>query len=132
MRTKEQRNEYSKKYAKEHPEKIKAYYQKNKIKIKEYRDKNKDQKRNSMRIKEFGINNEEYNQLFIEQNGVCAICFKPERAKQNGILVLLAIDHDHKTGKIRGLLCTRCNVGLGHFNDDPILLRSATKYLTSN
>ena len=50
----------------------------------------------------------------------CVICGANEK---------LVVDHDHKTGKIRGLLCNHCNRGLGHFRDDPMLLEFATQYL---
>jgi hypothetical protein len=55
----------------------------------------------------------------------CAICYAPPNGKR-----LLAQDHCHDTGQIRGFLCMHCNTGLGHFKDDPRLLRRAARYLT--
>jgi hypothetical protein len=68
---------------------------------------------NSHRKRKFNLSYEEYQVMSDQQGGVCAICGKPEITKdQNGKVRSLAIDHDHATGKVRGLLCTRCNVGL--------------------
>lgn len=67
----------------------------------------------------------EYNNLKIKQANLCAICSKKEIGKS------LAIDHCHVTGKIRGLLCTKCNRALGGFCDDPNLLKMALLYLNS-
>jgi hypothetical protein len=62
-------------------------------------------------------------QLLIEQGGVCALCGNnPPKGE------VLAVDHDHATGKVCALLCSKCNRGLGCFNDDPTLLRKATEY----
>jgi Autographiviridae endonuclease VII len=72
----------------------------------------------------FGISLEEYNALINAQNGVCAICKKPETVWPS-----LPIDHDHKTGKVRGLLCTKCNLGLGSFRDNIESLEAAIAYL---
>ena len=69
----------------------------------------------------------EYNRKFQEQNGLCAICGKPEPV--NGRC--LADDHDHKSGKRRGLLCSLCNCGLGLLQDDPFVLQKALDYLKS-
>lgn len=74
----------------------------------------------------FGITIEEYDKLFTEQQGLCAICNLPQPTK------LLAVDHDHQTGKIRSLLCHFCNSGLDYFKDSPSLLASAIKYLDSH
>lgn len=64
-----------------------------------------------------------YDMLFKRQYGKCAICgCKPEGRK-------FAIDHDHKTDKIRGLLCFRCNVAVGFFRDDPDLMLCASQYI---
>ncbi len=72
---------------------------------------------------------EEYNRLLAEQNGCCAICGKEEDATLNNITKRLSMDHCHKTLKIRGLLCSSCNHGLGKFKDNPIFLKNAIKYL---
>jgi len=58
-----------------------------------------------------------------EQEGVCAICFDPPTVRP------LSVDHDHKTGKARGLLCKRCNLGLGLFLDSQSRLEAAADYL---
>ena len=73
----------------------------------------------------YGISIEEYDKLHRQQNGLCVICHKPEiwHFKK------LSIDHDHKTGKIRGLLCQRCNTLLGMSEDSADRLRAAASYL---
>lgn len=82
-------------------------------------------------LRKFGITLEEYNALLIKQNGVCAICQCKEKAKsvKGDRIKELAVDHSHKTGKIRGLLCMSCNKGLGSFDDDINKLYLAIKYL---
>lgn len=74
--------------------------------------------------KTYGITEAQYDQMLAEQRGVCAICEKACTTGQR-----LSVDHDHDTGKVRGLLCRRCNSAIGHMNDDPILLQKAVKYL---
>lgn len=69
----------------------------------------------------------EYQKLFDKQKGLCAICNTPENNKRKR----LAVDHDHSTGKVRGLLCDRCNRGLGYFKDSPELLHKGINYLRS-
>jgi hypothetical protein len=67
-----------------------------------------------------------YAQIFEIQNGLCAICrCRPELKKR------FCFDHDHKTNQIRGLLCTRCNAGIGYFRDNTNALYSAVRYLDS-
>ena len=77
----------------------------------------------------YGLSSEEYNKMFDEQGGVCAICGKPEKTTIRNKQVSLCIDHNHETGKIRGLLCINCNKGLGHFMDDTNLMQKAIRYL---
>ena len=90
--------------------------------------KNSDSNKRKVRASElrtkFGITIEEYEELAAYQQHVCAICEEP---CSRGIS--LAVDHCHKTGKIRGLLCCRCNRVLGQMNDSPNLLRRAADYL---
>ncbi len=78
----------------------------------------------------FGVTKEQYEAMEREQNGLCAICGRPETFRSRNTVRRLAVDHDHVTGAIRGLLCTVCNVGLGNFNDDPVLIKKALDYLT--
>lgn len=77
----------------------------------------------------FGITFNDFTKMKENQNFVCAICKKPETAKHKNKIRELAVDHDHKTGKIRQLLCHQCNSGLGNFKDDINLLYTAIKYL---
>jgi hypothetical protein len=70
------------------------------------------------------ISLEEFNRMLLEQKSVCAICKKPETTGKD-----FAVDHCHSTGKIRGLLCVKCNIGIGFFNDDEWLMRDAADYL---
>ena len=64
-----------------------------------------------------------------KQNFVCAICGKENFAMGGNHSGCLVVDHDHNTGKVRGLLCHNCNRALGLFKDDPDLTQRATKYL---
>jgi hypothetical protein len=84
--------------------------------------KTKEQQRHS-NIRAYGISVAEYNRLFEDQNGLCAIC-----GKDNGS-ISLCIDHDHKTNEVRGLLCNLCNRAIGLMKDDPILLIKAADYV---
>lgn len=77
----------------------------------------------------WGIGVAEYNALHEAQGGVCAICLEPETSKHRGRVRRLAIDHDHETGRIRGLLCTQCNTALGKFRDSESRLLRAVAYL---
>lgn len=75
----------------------------------------------------YGIGEAEYDALLREQGGGCAICgAEPGGVGKYGVL---HVDHDHKTGRVRGILCQPCNHGLGHFFDDPSRLAGAIEYL---
>ena len=84
-------------------------------------------KRRAELLRVYGITLEEWYDIYDEQNGVCAICDQECKTKKS-----LSVDHDHDTGRVRGLLCNRCNRGLGLFLDDPEILKKATRYLQSN
>lgn len=96
-----------------------------------YRAKPETKRRNSAYKKmiRHNLTQEGYNALFAAQNGVCAICKKPEVAVRRGKVLPLHIDHDHATGEVRGLLCFSCNVGLGMFKDNLNNLYSAVNYM---
>ena len=86
--------------------------------------------RRSILKKRYGITADQYDQMIIDQNNGCAICGSTEMGGR-GEGTRLAVDHNHETGKVRGLLCTSCNNGLGRFKDDPELLVKAATYLKS-
>lgn len=81
----------------------------------------------------YGITLPEYERMWAEQEGLCAICGYPETGTHNRgkvtVELSLAVDHDHRTGAIRGLLCHKCNKAIGLFDDDPGLLRAAAAYV---
>ena len=93
---------YAKDWSQRNPDKVKAF----KLKAK------------------YRITMVDYQSLMGEQFGVCAICGEKEANTE-----YLAVDHDHITGEVRGLLCKRCNKGLGFFLDKPDLLVKAIVYL---
>jgi hypothetical protein len=76
--------------------------------------------------KKFNITEEEYEVLLEKQNGVCAICGNKEESSTKQYL---AVDHCHQTGRIRGLLCNKCNVGVGALGDSIEGLEAALNYL---
>lgn len=122
--------EQTKKWREDNPERVKAnsrsYYQANKSKIKqqakEWRKRNPNKARD-IQLKKYGITWEDYYLIFTEQEGLCAICgyFSDKKT--------LHVDHDHSTGKVRGLLCRKCNVALGMLQDDPNILKRAAAYV---
>lgn len=79
----------------------------------------------------YGITLEQYNELLTKQSGVCAICGNKETALKKGKIKSLGVDHDHTTGKVRGLLCDACNRGLGSFKEDKNSLLWAVGYLST-
>jgi Recombination endonuclease VII len=92
--------------------------------------KNRDARLDYARVRNFGISREQYEEMLKRQNGVCAICHQPETARsRSGGEKLLGVDHEHETGRVRGLLCYRCNVALGYLKDDADVLLSAVAYL---
>lgn len=110
---------------------VKAYnskrYSENKEKIKEnvrqWKAKNPSKVKSllkSWRIRQYGITIEQYEKMLERCGGLCEICYKSRK---------LHIDHDHKTGKVRGLLCFDCNTAIGKLGDNPEVILSAHKYL---
>ena len=96
---------------------------------KKYREANQQKVRDRKLKDAYGIGLEEYTCLLKKQKGKCAICRMAEHVLFRGQPYRLSVDHCHKTGKVRGLLCRSCNHGLGHFRDRPSLLVRAVEYL---
>ena len=108
-----------------HPERIKEL-----AKAKYIRDRDKgyyksDSYRNNYFKRNYGITVEDYNSILIEQDYKCKICRKKEYIEGK----CLAVDHNHKTNKVRGLLCTKCNTAIGLFGEQVSILRKAIKHL---
>lgn len=79
--------------------------------------------------KAYGLTVEQYSEMLAAQGGVCKICLEPSRAIRQGKLRPLFVDHNHKTGKIRGLLCMSCNAAISQARDNVEVLKAAIKYL---
>jgi len=127
-------------YRENNPDVQKEYYSKNKDKIiereraryqnkkeeislqrKEFYSQNKELILNNNRNRKYKLTNENYNLLVNNQKGKCAICF---------IETKLVVDHNHETGKVRGLLCGHCNKALGFIREDIKLLENIKNYLS--
>lgn len=96
---------------------------------KRWREDNKEQckilDRKKYLARNYGITEADWDRLFRSQRGKCKIC----GTHQSTLARRLHVDHDHETGKVRGLLCVNCNQGLGSFHDDCDLLEKAKQYL---
>ncbi len=97
-----------------------THYEKNKQKYKDTARSNR------LRIS-FSMSVDDYEAMYKAQKGACGLCEKQHMGGRR-----LAVDHDHKTGKIRALLCGNCNRGIGYLGDDAALLRKAADYLDSH
>jgi hypothetical protein len=119
------RNITIQKWRKNNPEKMREYRKANApsnlIRSQRWRDKFRLQKL-------YGISNEVYSSMYSNQNGCCAICKKHESSFKKK----LHVDHDHSSGAVRGLLCHRCNMGIGMFWDKKEVLLEAYNYLKGN
>ena len=81
-------------------------------------------------LKKYGLSPEEYDKIFITQNGKCAICNKEETIiTKYGYKARMHVDHNHSTGKIRELLCSACNHAIGLFKENVEVMKSAIEYL---
>jgi hypothetical protein len=97
-----------------------------KAQVRSYNARNPLAKRKNA-LKAYGIDHAEYQRLLDLQGGGCAICGSTETKDSRGIR--LHVDHCHATGKVRGILCAQCNMGLGKFHDEPARLELAAAYL---
>ena len=97
--------EVATKWNKDHPERVKEIQRKARLK------------------REYNSTPNEYKMLFENQGGCCAICgSRPEKK-------ILSVDHNHDTGKVRGLLCNPCNMAIGNAKENPLILYNMIKYL---
>ena len=85
---------------------------------------NQPKHRESWLQKNYKISVQEYEDQFRAQTGICAICKRTDLSGRR-----LAVDHDHETGRLRGLICLKCNRGLGCFDDNKEFLANAVTYL---
>jgi hypothetical protein len=128
-------------YRRSHPDRIRAYKirpevreaengrmrQRRAIRNVEQRARDNEKMRAANLERLYGITPEQYDEQLAKQNGRCAICTSDNPG--HTISNRFHVDHDHKTGKFRGLLCGHCNRGLGAFKDKPHVLRAAIEYL---
>ena len=112
----------ARKRRKNNPDKYKSY-------VRKYREKNPERERARHLMREYGITLAEYNAMLVQQGSVCAICKQPETQERNGVKYSLAVDHCHKTGKVRGLLCFKCNSAIGSFEKRNVPISNIERYL---
>ena len=121
-KNKDKARENYRKWASENKEYVKSYRTKYNLENKESRAV---KRRSNTLIKNYGLTIEKFNAMLKSQSGCCAICEIPQTKLKKS----LAVDHCHKTGKIRGLLCYLCNTAMGHFQDDIGQLNKVIDYL---
>jgi len=118
------------------PEKVKAIAARTRSKNRQYhRDRSKawyrankaycKKKRRAACLKQYGLTPKEFDKKLAEQGGTCAICTGPPANRWNRY----AVDHDHETGKNRGLLCARCNLAIGQLQENEDIMKKCIEYL---
>ena len=133
MKTAEEKKQYRREQYLKNKDKEKAareiYYSKNKESIlarnKKYNKENPDKRKSAILKYEYGITLDQYNEMFRAQEGKCAIC----QRHQNELTRTLCVDHDHKTNKVRALLCVTCNTDVSVVENR---LEEMTKYLNKH
>ncbi len=133
VRCKECLNAQQQKYRKDYPKIYKAAQKRYRDKYKkrisrknaEYRKNHPDSQRETYYPREYGITIGDYDDMYIEQGGCCAIC----GTHQSKLNKRLHIDHCHKTDKVRGLLCSSCNTAIGLLKEDSGIIKNVLKYL---
>lgn len=73
------------------------------------------------RLEKYGLSEDQYKDMYLQQNGKCLVCSAEKE--------VLCVDHNHDTGQVRGLLCNKCNLGIGYLQDNPMNLKRAMEYL---
>lgn len=121
---KDRENAYRRKWREQNPEKYKAQLEKQRSWYLRNPDKWRRVQRRTL-LRAYGLSIEDYERLYDAQGALCAICHKPESIPNK----LLAVDHNHITGKVRSLLCNKCNQGLGYFNENIETLQRVIDYL---
>lgn len=127
---KECRASYTMGWSAANPEKVRtaarAWRAANPERVQLHADRNRPRakvKRRHRTVEQYGLDLVQYNEMLAAQGGGCAICGSIDKSKA------LAVDHCHDTGRVRGLLCSTCNTGIGRFSDDPALLIRAARYI---
>ncbi len=109
------------------PEETKAEYELRQFQT--YYAQDPDRYHRKMLRTRYDISGDDYDRMFDEQKGLCAICGEPEQLTKKGRLRRMCVDHRHSDGLVRALLCRKCNSGLGLFYDSSRLLRAAAAYV---
>lgn len=129
--SREKKRAYDAEYRRQNRERLQAfnrdYYRANAERIRaymrDYRRKHPRKAKSAVLKALWGISLDDYERMLADQNGGCAICGTPPTTRR------LCIDHNHKTGAVRGLLCDDCNFGLGFFRESAERMISAIQYL---
>jgi hypothetical protein len=128
-RKKKYQSAYSKAYRLKNRDAHAAYQKEWLLKLKGTPELARRRKKYGLKYK-YGMTVESFNAILHAQGGVCAICGTSSWGNGTGkILEFPSVDHDHATGAVRGLLCMRCNAGIGSLRDDPVIIEKALNYL---
>lgn len=121
---------------------LKVWHKKNRARttarVQERRAADPDRFRSYTMKYKYGITSDDYNIMLAAQNGVCAICGKAEMRKdrvsqtRRTDTLALVVDHDHATGKVRGLLCHKCNIVIAFIGEDPEMMPKILAYLAKH
>lgn len=126
---------YAKEWRAAHPDYMPTYNRQRQLtgKTREWQQSHPESVRRTnrkVRLKrKYGISLETYDAMYARQDGLCAICHRPETLRIRGTLCMFAVDNDAITGAVRGLLCVNCNMMIGGAHHDPNILGAAIRYL---